>query len=64
MGFRGAPDYVVDWEDMRGVELYDHEADPAGNRNLANEPEYEELVGELRQMLRSGWRAAMPGGVT
>ena len=59
-GFSGVPDYEVDWEDNNGIELYDHEEDPAENRNLANDPEHEETVEELRVMLRAGWRDALP----
>jgi len=43
-----------------GIELYDHEKDPAENVNLANRPENKELVKELSGMLREGWKAARP----
>ena len=62
VGFSGVPDYIVDWEDFLGAELYDNEEDPAENYNLANDPDYEELAEELRSMLRAGWREALPYG--
>jgi len=41
-------------------ELYDHEADPGENVNVAELPENRELVERLSRMLRAGWRAALP----
>ncbi len=41
-------------------ELYDHEADPAENVNLANRPESKNLVARLSATLHAGWRAARP----
>lgn len=43
-----------------GVELYDHQADPQENVNLAGRTEYKELAGQLSQMLAKGWRGAVP----
>lgn len=43
-----------------GVELYDHQADPAENVNLAGLPENKELVIKLSKMLKDGWKAAKP----
>ena len=42
------------WDMLYGTELYDHQADPEENHNLA----YEEagLVNYLRPKLRAGWR--------
>ncbi|MBL7187431.1 MAG: hypothetical protein ISS70_14005 [Phycisphaerae bacterium] len=42
-------------------ELYDHEKDPHENVNSAAEPEYKQDVERLSQMLKRGWRAAVPG---
>ena len=50
-----APDQTV-----VGVELYDQEADPQNNVNLANHPEYRQQVDELSKKLRTGWKAALP----
>jgi arylsulfatase A-like enzyme len=41
-------------------ELYDHSTDPNENVSLALQPEYKQLVEELRQQLRAGWKAALP----
>jgi arylsulfatase A-like enzyme len=43
-----------------GAELYDHEADPAENVNLAGRPEHKALVARLSRMLHAGWREAKP----
>ena len=44
------------------VELYDHQADPNENANLALKPGNRELVVKLSRMLREGWRGALPPG--
>jgi iduronate 2-sulfatase len=43
------------------LELYDHQADPAENVNVAGRPENVELVKRLSARLDAGWRAAAPG---
>ncbi len=43
-----------------GVELYDQQADPQDNVNLANHPEQKNLVAELSKQLHAGWKAALP----
>ena len=40
------------------VELYDHQADPRENLNLANDPKYASLVAQLTQQWEKGWRGA------
>jgi len=51
----------TEWDDGRqGLELYDHVADPRENRNLAQDPKYAHQRAKLRDMLHSGWRAALP----
>ena len=42
---------------VEAVELYDHQADPQENTNLANRPEHRALVAQLQAQLRAGWRA-------
>lgn len=42
------------------VELYDHQADPGENVNLAARPQSAELVTRLAAHLAAGWRAAVP----
>lgn len=43
-----------------GFELYDHQADPDENVNLAGQPEFKETVAELSRQLHAGWKAAVP----
>jgi uncharacterized sulfatase len=43
-----------------GVELYDHTRDPHEYTNLANDPKHAETRTQLSQLLREGWKAALP----
>ena len=43
-----------------GRELYDQQADPQENVNLANRPGQKELTGQLGRQLQAGWQAARP----
>ena len=43
-----------------GVELYDHQNDPAENMNLAALPEHAKTVEELTALAKKGWRGALP----
>ena len=45
-----------------GYELYDYSVDPNESINVADFPEYSELVEHLRQRLRLGWRNEVPNG--
>jgi iduronate 2-sulfatase len=51
------------WEtkDLVARELYDHETDPAENKNVAEIPDNAAIVEELSAMLKAGWKAARPG---
>lgn len=55
---------LVEWsvpgKDFREYELYDHHADPREGVNLARRPEHAARVQELSELLRAGWRAALP----
>lgn len=42
------------------VELYDYEADPQGNVNVAEHPEQQSRRRRLSLQLRAGWKAALP----
>jgi len=42
------------------AELFDHETDPEENINLANKPEYKEIVKMLSEKLNKGWRYSKP----
>ena len=50
------------WEtkELAASELYDHQADPQENRNIVDLPQHRGIVGELKQRLHEGWRAAKP----
>jgi arylsulfatase A-like enzyme len=54
----------TEWQDKTGQptarELYDHQADPQENTNLANRPEHRALVEKLHAQLQAGWQAALP----
>ncbi len=43
-----------------GRELYDYDADPDETVNVVSLPENAELVADLSQQLRAGWKAALP----
>ena len=45
-----------------GRELYDYQVDPDETVNIAYLPENRELVAQLNEQLRAGWRAALPVG--
>lgn len=48
------------WDDgKRGIELYDHEADPREYRNLARDPAHAKVLEELREILRPEMRYAV-----
>ncbi|MBE0540779.1 MAG: sulfatase [Verrucomicrobia bacterium] len=53
-------EWTVPGKDFREYELYDYQTDPQGNRNLANQPDYAAKVKELAELMRGGWRAALP----
>ena len=52
----------VNWEtgEVAARELYDHQADPGENVNLAGRPEHAGTLAELEEVRRAGWRAALP----
>jgi len=54
----------VEWADKAGQvaarELYDHEADPQENENVAGKAENAALLDRLANQLAAGWRAAQP----
>ena len=53
------PDGQVD-----SAELYDHTADPRETRNVVHLAGYCEDMGRLSDMMRRGWRAALPASKT
>lgn len=50
----------TEWGGPDVAELYDHECDPHEFTNLADSPEYADVKRRLSQLLRKGWRAALP----
>jgi arylsulfatase A-like enzyme len=53
-------EWAVPGKDFRGYELYDYQADPQGNENVAQKPEYAGRLKELTGQLHAGWPAALP----
>ena len=48
----------TEWDDgKKGVELYDHDADPHEYHNLAADPEHAAVVEEMRALVRENWPA-------
>ena len=60
--FLYTPHFKPNWDNLFGIELYDHAIDPEENKNRAMDPEYRAVASELRKTLRDGWRAATPNG--
>jgi len=51
----------TEWDEGRqGVELYDERKDPRELKNLAENPKFAKTRAELQQLLRGGWRVALP----
>jgi arylsulfatase A-like enzyme len=55
----------TEWKDSKtdnilARELYDHQKDAQENVNVVAQPEYEQDVPRLAQMLKHGWPAALP----
>ncbi len=59
---------LVQWSpnksDYCEYELYDLQADPDENVNIAQRPEASEIRQQLIKQLEAGWRGALPSGVT
>jgi arylsulfatase A-like enzyme len=54
----------IEWEDGRsGRELYDHQSDPWEKVNLAERPEHQELMEDLRELFSDLVRADSPEAV-
>lgn len=53
-------EWVSNEKEIMGVELYDEQADPQENVNVAAVAANEAVVKEMAQRLRDGWRAARP----
>jgi arylsulfatase A-like enzyme len=53
-------DWTVPGKDFHYYELFDHQADPQENENLAAMPQYQSLLKDLLQQQKAGWKAARP----
>ena len=42
------------------AQLYDHDNDPQELKNLASDPNHAAIVEELKQLLKDGWKSALP----
>lgn len=49
---------TADHSKVKAVELYDHQADPQENTNIAADPANQELVTQLTRQWTAGWQAA------
>jgi uncharacterized sulfatase len=53
----------TEWDNgAKGVELYDHAADPHELRNLANDPEHAGAIKEMKALVKSNWPVRVEGG--
>ena len=57
--FYNSPYYKADWDQVFGVELYDHSVDPEENYNLVDEIIYAKTKEILKHKLRAGWRQTL-----
>jgi arylsulfatase A-like enzyme len=46
--------------ELKGIELYDYKSDPNEKMNLAGSGSNESVVRELEQILKDGWKGALP----
>jgi iduronate 2-sulfatase len=57
----------VEWRAERDgfveYELYDHSVDPDENTNVAGDPQYAEILTDLRDRLHAGWKSEIPAGL-
>jgi len=52
----------TEWGDggKQGIELYDHASDAGEYKNLIEDPAYSKAAAELKELLRAGWKSALP----
>ncbi|XP_043266900.1 iduronate 2-sulfatase isoform X2 [Venturia canescens] len=55
---------MPDWSTILAEELYDHTVDWNENLNVAMNPQFYDVKVELRKLLRSGWRKALPDAIS
>ena len=59
--------HYIEWVDVKkakpvAIELYDHQSDPYELTNLAQKRGQQHVIEELGQLLKRGWKAAVPDG--
>jgi iduronate 2-sulfatase len=64
-GIRTERFHYIEWVDAKkkqpvAIELYDHQADPYEQMNLAEKSKLQPVVKELSHRLKKGWKAALP----
>jgi iduronate 2-sulfatase len=56
--------HYIEWIDRKkkpiAIELYDHRSDPYELTNLAKKKQQQSKVKQLSQLLKNGWKAALP----
>ncbi len=50
----------TEWGDEKAAELYDHDKDPQELHNLVKDPAHAETLGEMRRLLKEGYKGALP----
>ena len=56
VAFTQAPTYKPNWNNLSGVELYDHQVDPEENYNVAHDAKYKSDRTHMSGLLHKGWR--------
>jgi arylsulfatase A-like enzyme len=52
----------TEWDEgKKGIELYDHDADPKEHKNLARDPAHAKAIEELKALLHAPRQAMAPG---
>ena len=51
--------YAPMWDQLVGIELYDHGVDPEENDDVASVTSYKVIAQGLKKMLHAGWRNSM-----
>jgi iduronate 2-sulfatase len=53
----------TEWDGgAKGVELYDHDADPKELHNLAADPQHADIVAEMKSLAKGNWPTRVTGG--
>jgi iduronate 2-sulfatase len=53
----------TEWDDgKRGLQLYDHDADPHELNNLAGDPRFGQVVKEMKALVNKNWPVRVQGG--